>query len=155
MESINDLDPILEEVLESRGELRLPARGFSMGARYRMAGALSLRRADRIRIGTVLVYRRDGLWVAHRVIWVFPSHDARLCLTKGDAVMAPDFPAVMKGEEIAVVAGIRTGSDVMDLTTPWRRACETGKGLAGLVLAAMHQGARRALGRSPPPGHPA
>ena len=126
-----------------------------MGARYRTAEALSLRPADRTRIGTVLVYRRDGLWVAHRVIWVFPAHDARLCLTKGDAVMACDRPAVMKGEEVAIVAAIRTGKGVVDLTTPWNRACGAGRGLVGLIVAVMHQVARRALGRSPPPAHPA
>lgn len=155
MISSNELDPILEDVLKSRGELRLPAHGFSMGACYRAAEGLALRPADRIRIGTVLVYRRGGLWIAHRVIWVFPEQDARLCLTKGDAVMAFDRPAVMKGEEVAVVAALRTGNTIVDLTTPWNRACEAGRGLVGLALAAMHQVARRGLGRPPPPARPA
>lgn len=155
MATSNELDQVLEDVLKSRGELRLPARGFSMGARYRTADALSLRPAARIRIGTVLVYRRDGLWVAHRVIWVFQERDERLCLTKGDAVMACDRPAVMKGEEVAVVGAFRAGGNAVDLTTPWNRLRETGRGLIGLLAAAMFEVGRRVLGRSQPPAHPA
>ena len=143
MATSNELDQILEEVLRSRGELSLPARGFSMGVSYRNADALVLRPVARVRIGTVLVYRRGGLWVAHRVIWVFPDRDARLCLTKGDAVRAVDHPAVMKGEEIAVVSAIRTARGVTDLATPWNRAREMVRGIYGLVCATLPASLRR------------
>jgi hypothetical protein len=132
----DDLDELLLDLLHSEGKLTLPARGFSMRRHDRWADTLVLYPVDvnRLRIGSVLVFRRHGIWVAHRVIWVFPKDDPRLCVTKGDAFMAFDRPAVMKGDEVAVVGAIATGDRVQSLTaTRWIRTREKYRGLVGLA----------------------
>lgn len=78
------------EVLATFGEVRLPVTGISMLPVMWPGDLLEIRRQDpaAIRRGDVVVFRRDGRLVVHRVI----RNNGRHLLTHGDHVTRPDAP---------------------------------------------------------------
>ena len=118
-------DPVLEAALEiwSRaGEQHLiPITGRSMRPLIRDGDLVLVAHghAD-VRQGDVVVFRREGKLVAHRVLRVYGAGTGKRFLTKGDN--APQFDPLLGAEEIVGrVLAVRRGDRQMSLdTTAWR-----------------------------------
>lgn len=105
----------LASVLEEKQRLWMPAKGFSMGWHWKNAEALEIESfpAGKLRVGDVVVFRRETVWVAHRMIRIVCADDQRRFLTKGDGLWSMDAKAVAPAEVIGRVSRIRmAGSDV-------------------------------------------
>jgi hypothetical protein len=114
----------LEEVLRQTGEVTVPAFGFSMGGALGKADALVIRaaRADSVRCGDVVVFRRFDRWVAHRLIWKFGPRSEFIGLTKGDAVHGADKPHAKKSDVIGVVVACTSGRKI-HMQNSWGSRC--------------------------------
>ena len=127
----------LEEVLRQTGEVTVPAFGFSMGGVLGKADALVIRaaRAESVRCGDVVVFRRFDRWVAHRLIWKFGQRSEFIGLTKGDAVRGADRPCAEKAAVIGVVVACKCGERVHMLNTLRARCLAVFRIIFGLITA--------------------
>ena len=156
MATDGEIMSVLADALRERGELVLPASGVSMGAGFSGVEGLVIRSASITppRFGSLVVFSRGGRWLAHRVIWSFGPQSRHLCITKGDANAAWDWPFVGRGEAVGVVVGLRRDGAVQPVAAAWRRA------VASLLVALASSSARAvrkavARGRGPAAGGPA
>jgi signal peptidase I len=102
------------EVLRSFGTLRFAATGWSMLPSVWPGETLVVERVrpDQVRIGDVVVVRREGGFCAHRVIGTEDAAENRQWITQGDAMAAPD-PPVAGSDLLGRVAYlIRAGKPV-------------------------------------------
>lgn len=83
------------EVLRSFGSLRFSATGWSMLPTIWPGDTLMVERAapPEIRVGEVVLVGRDGRLCAHRVV-AKPDRSGKTWVTRGDAMSAPDRPAL-------------------------------------------------------------
>lgn len=102
----------LRAVLRERGEVVVPAEGYSMGMRYRRTDGLVLRLPERrIRVGDVVAYARGAIWVLHRVMLARGD----LLWTQGDALATLDAPPVRRDEvEAVLVARLMGGRRIRE-----------------------------------------
>lgn len=112
-----DHEVILQElasILKERGRLWIPARGFSMGPRWQMAEALDIEsmEASDLQIYDVAVFRRDAIWIAHRVIGSGPEGFR----TKGDGMWHVDAAPVTPEQIVGRVKGLRFGGGDVEIT---------------------------------------
>jgi hypothetical protein len=122
----------LRSVLREKGEVTLPAVGFSMGPRFQAAESLVIRSCSpgqRLSPGTIVVFERNDRWVAHR-LWL---KWGEIYLTGGDAIGSLDWPApqrnALDGEVVALwFHGQRIGLE--SATVWWRQP----RWMAGGVL---------------------
>jgi hypothetical protein len=128
---------------------RVPVRGQSMLPLLRPGDSVLVAHGAPLVPGDVLVYRREGQLVAHRLIRP-AAGEGRACLAQGDNLLEPDAP--VEADEIVgrVIAIQREGRTLRLDTTAWRLAgC-----LAALVMRAgarpgwvyVRRGIRRFLG---------
>ena len=104
------LEPVLEALLEDGPAVAVPAQGHSMrptilpGDRLVVAPFLGLPRP-----GQIVLVRRDGILVAHRLIDVEITPTGRLYRLQGDGEIAPDRP--VRRQEILgrITAVVRQG----------------------------------------------
>jgi hypothetical protein len=132
-----DISETLEEVLRQTGEVTVPAYGFSMGGALGKAVALVIRaaRAESVRCGDVVVFRRFDRWVAHRLIWKFGAKSEFVGLTKGDAVRGADRPCAKKTDVIGVVVACKFGERIDMLNTMRARCLAAIRVVIGLLTA--------------------
>ena len=127
-----DIMAALEETLRQEGEITLPAAGLSMQYSLGRAEALVIRPAATtpIRRGSIIVFKRHGRWIAHRVVWK-TINNAGLAeyLTKGDSTWAFDRPVVSSEEVVGVVTAMRTNGRIV----PFRGG--TVMAMVGLAIA--------------------
>lgn len=97
---------LMSEVVRGAGEASVKVTGFSMLPAIWPGDVLRVRRlsADEVRAGQVVVYRRDGKLVAHRVICA-PRGAGEAVITRGDSVPLADAP-VETSELVGQVVGI-------------------------------------------------
>jgi Peptidase S24-like len=88
------------EVLRSFGAARLAVTGTSMLPAIWPGDVLEVRRQgmDEVRRGDVVLFRRDGRLVVHRVVETLDSEGGNLLVTRGDRQRATDSP--ISNEEI-------------------------------------------------------
>jgi hypothetical protein len=154
MPDLTDSMELLAAALDAGGRIVLPSAGASMGTAFANAAAVQVDRPDRrrLRIGAVIVYRRAGAWIAHRVVWVFPPSSPWLCVTKADGVNALDRPFVRAEEWLGIVSALRFGEQWRDLAgsaARWRGVARALSGLARIPFAAVLR--RGGISRRPPP----
>ncbi len=98
---------LVRSILAQGLDATVRAGGLSMGAVFREVRDVTLRSPDRARwgAGSIVVYERDGRWIAHRVIWRFGQVTAgeSVCVTKGDGQRHVDRPFVKEEELVGVV----------------------------------------------------
>jgi hypothetical protein len=161
--SRNDILDALEEALRLHGEVVVPAAGVSMDGVFREAEGLVVHALcdESVRRGDVVVIRREGLWVVHRVVLCWGRGSRRTVVTKGDAVRTIDRPFSGPDDIVGRVVAARTPAGVVDLAGDAARRAgrriamrSLAKGL--LAGAAMLRGqARRrptSCDRRPPSG---
>jgi signal peptidase I len=110
---------LASEVLDIFGHARLPVTGISMLPAMWPGDSLEIVRQESaaIRRGDVVVFRRDGRFVVHRVI---QKNGDRL-LTQGDHLTRPDAPVPLS-EVLGCVAAIERGGRRMHpRLTAWTR----------------------------------
>lgn len=115
---------VLEQVLAERGEVLVPAYGFSMGKAWRRAGQLRILTADgAIRLGAVVVFRRDDRWIAHRVVARRKTAAGEMeFITKGDAAGVCDSPPIAQRDVVGIVTGVMdTNGRSQAVNTPFKR----------------------------------
>lgn len=85
--------------------------------------------------GAVVVFERNGQWIAHRVVWRLPGgrRDGAACITKGDGVCGIDRPFVRQGELVGIVAGLLHEGQTRDMTCAVRRIQGVWTVLRGLM----------------------
>jgi len=132
----------LRSVLLERGEITLPATGFSMGPMFQSAESLVIRSCSHspaLSPGAILVFERNEGWVAHR-LWMKWGD---VYLTGGDAVWTLDWPPLRRdGITGRVVALWRNGRRV-ELESGmawWRRPRWITGGILRLLRKALGWG---------------
>jgi signal peptidase I len=138
------------EVARTFGELRLNVTGSSMLPAIWPGDELLVQRRDicEIQPGQVILYRRDGGVVAHRV----KARDGERLITRGDALGQDDLPVGIEEIVGVVVAATRRGRAVKLELTPARRVaawtfCRSG--LLTRVLLHVHLRYGRSTGMTP------
>jgi signal peptidase I len=106
------------EVLASFGEARLPVTGSSMFPSMQPGDLLEIRRpAGPIQTGDVVVFKRHGRLVVHRVV----GQTGDLFITRGDRLRYPDAP-VPAADILGFVTAIeRRGRRIAPRLTALRR----------------------------------
>ena len=107
------LDALAAAVRQGR-PVTVPVSGVSMGARFSGVDAIVITPVPfaSVRIGTIIVYRRNDKWVAHRVVRVIRSVSGRAYVTKGDAIHRFDDPPVSETGYIGVVTAVQSGARI-------------------------------------------
>jgi hypothetical protein len=121
----------LAQVIREAERFVLPARGVSMGSGFSGVDGLILRgiRHARPGLGSILLFQRADLWVAHRVIARRRGAQGDAFLTRGDANAMFDHPWVEPADLLAQVIGVvRGGADhsfgfADRLAGAWRWMC--------------------------------
>lgn len=146
----DDLLDALKEALDKRGELIIPPAGYSMGSAWnRVEGVVMrpLQAGKKLSWGRVGVFRREGRWIIHRIIFPWIGR----VLTKGDAVWSPDWPLVPQSEFQAEVVALQfKDGRRIDLTRPGSRLQGRLRSVAGwgeVALYVMKQAAIRLFSR--------
>jgi len=82
------------EVLRSTGSLRVPAVGRSMVPTIWPGDTLAVVQVtmEEVNVGDIVVTRREGCLVSHRVVSIADSSDGPLLVTQGDAAWTKDQP---------------------------------------------------------------
>ncbi|MEI6150679.1 MAG: hypothetical protein WCS01_16405 [bacterium] len=127
--------------------VEVAASGLSMGAAFASGSRLVLK-IVRWGCGDVVVFERDGRWIAHRVLWKcpLPNRSGVACVTKGDGVSGVDRPFVRTEELVGVVVGVIREKQVIELTHAHNRL----KGLWRVARGLMAMCARKVFpGRAP------
>ena len=118
-------DPILEATLQiwgqAGGQHSIPITGRSMLPLIRDGDLVLVAHGHAaVRQGDVVVFRREGELVAHRVLRVYGSGAGKRFLTKGDNALRLD-PLLSAEEIVGRVLDVRRGDRQMSLdTTAWR-----------------------------------
>ena len=149
----SDILSLLEETLQTEGEVTVPSAGLSMGRRMAGADALVIRHAApaEVRFGSIVAYRSGGRWVAHRVIWRFGRDSGWLAITKGDGNPGPDLPFLAKRDMVGLVVAMHRGDRIIRLDGGLSRIASVGAALTGLASVAAYsflRGLRRRLRRA-------
>ena len=102
------------EVLRSFGSLRFSATGWSMLPTIWPGDTLMVERAapNEIRVGEVVLLGRDGRLCAHRVVAKPDGSGKTPWITRGDAMSAPDRPA-LESEVLGRVAYLIRGGSLI------------------------------------------
>jgi len=100
--------------LDLRGHIELPARGISMGRKWRQATSLSIVVHEKqfSLWGKVLVYKTPAGLVAHRAVRFVKRDGKRWWITKGDGFFTPDRLPVFEDAVIGVVDAIKQNDQV-------------------------------------------
>ena len=95
---------LAEEVLRSFGNLRLRVTGLSMIPSVWPGDLLLIRRQEISQIfpGDIVLFARDGRFIAHRVMVRTDDHETTRLITRGDALPAED-PAMTAAELLGKV----------------------------------------------------
>lgn len=121
----------LRGVLRERGQVSLPAAGYSMGPTFRAADSLIIRAIPAgvaLPPGRIVIFERQGHWVAHRLWLKWGAY----CLTGGDAVGTLDWPPPHRSTIEGVVSGLLINGMPVDLDARqdlWGRLPWIGRGL--------------------------
>jgi signal peptidase I len=104
------------EVLRAFGELRFVEAGWSMLPTVRPGDTLVFERMDQdhdqVRVGDIVLVRRDARLCTHRVISKTKASGTAYCITQGDAVPVADRP-VLESELLGRVSYLmRAGKPV-------------------------------------------
>lgn len=132
---------LVRETVAQGLDATVRAEGLSMGSGFRKVHAITIRRPDRVRwgIGSIVVFERDGRWIAHRVVWRFGDvAEKRIaCMTKGDGNGYLDRPFVKEVELIGVVVAIRGASGNENVLSGKARLAGWGKVVVGLSVCVL------------------
>ena len=131
--------PVLATVLEARGRLECRAAGVSMGAWGKAVDTLVLAPppGDPVTPGTVVVYPRGDVMVAHRVVRRYREGGRWHYLTWGDGAGWADPDPVSHATLLAVVIEVRGPSGTVNLATCRRRALARWRVVVTLLSAAL------------------
>jgi hypothetical protein len=118
-----DIMETLETALAERGELCLPASGFSMGPKPGGAQGLVIQSTagQPPPFGSIVVFRRNGQWVAHRLVRRIRRNGQTLCITKGDALGCTDSPPVPEKRIVGIMTGYTSQDTFHTLNRPFQR----------------------------------
>jgi len=111
------------EVAERFGEVRLRVNGASMAPSIWPGDVLTVRRVGlaELRNRDVILYRRQEVLIAHRVIQVGNDH----VITKGDTLLRHD-PELHASDLVGQVVGIeRNGRHIRPQYSNWQRAASS------------------------------
>lgn len=114
-------------LLLDKGNLRMPIHGRSMAPSIVDPMVLQIGSARRVRIGDVIVFRRDDVRVAHRVI----AFDRHGCTTSGDAqphVMEYVSHGSVLGRVVAIWSDASAGARQQTRWAVYARAWYFGRG---------------------------
>ena len=126
------------QVLTAGRSVTLSAGGLSMGTGWGDVEAVTIAPVPkRITRGMVVVFARDGLWVAHRVIGFVRIAGIHHLLTKGDGVRRVDQPPVRTDEPMGIVASIWRCGRAISLRTPGARLRHWCRAIVELFLSAL------------------
>ena len=115
MSTDHDIMNLLAETLRQGAPLRVAARGLSMGRRFSRVDEVVIR-PERPHLGSVIVFRRAGQWIAHRVIWHVHSGSETIYITRGDGELTVDRPFIRESECVGVVTGVGQNGYISDLS---------------------------------------
>jgi hypothetical protein len=147
MKTPEEIAAARQEVLRACDRLIVPVLGVSMGKAFMGVEALQVRGAAHGTPGwgAVVVFRRSGRLIAHRVIWRRRRPEGFHLLTRGDANPLFDYPWVTPADLVGVVEGVVRGGVEIPFSRAdrWRGA---GQWLRGLLLLAWRRLRRASTG---------
>lgn len=141
----DDILGLLSEAIQSWPGVRIPVSGRSMGPAFEHVTDIMVVPcgAASIRLGSLVVFQRGGLWVVHRVVGT--TKGGATYLTKGDGLDHLDAPAVRPDEIRGIVIGLGFGDGrFVDLRSPWGRLKSRARVIHWLI---------KRFGTDPKPSH--
>ena len=142
------------EVLNSCGRVRLATRGYSMLPSLWPGDVLTIRAAqlDELSEGKLVLFRREGRFVTHRVLRKAQVNGQTCLITRGDSMLREDHPVIPSEVLGEVISTKRDGRELKQVPacTPIVR----GVGLAlsgwgrlrGVVVRLRQRGRDRSFG---------
>ena len=140
-------DTVVEAMLnvwaQTKGRHYLSAAGSSMFPLIREGDRILVECCSTgIRRGDIIVFRRKGRFIAHRVLRMHREAPEPIFITKGDNALHTD-PPIQAKEIVGRVLAIRKGSREISLVTPFWRASGRVIALSMMPWAMVyHQGRR-------------
>lgn len=102
---------LLEAVAGAVGRgstIAIPVSGRSMGAEFAKARNIFIQpfNPSAVRLGSVIVFARNGRWIVHRVMWKSGQGKNAFYITKGDNAGQMDHPYVPTSDVQGLVTGV-------------------------------------------------
>jgi len=82
------------DLLDASLDVKLKASGFSMYPLIKPGDIITVRRAviEELQPGAIIVFKREGNWIAHRIKKITTEGNKRIFITKGDSNFKSDAP---------------------------------------------------------------
>lgn len=151
MISNHDILELMGDAVQSGDGVRLGVAGRSMGPAFATATDVRIIPCDAtsIPVGRLVVFQREGRWVAHRVMRRESGDGGLVYLTKGDGLVDLDVPGIRSVEIKGMVSGWWSdGGRYFDLLSLRAR-------ISGWLVVLRYRLGRLIApsGRGPMPGH--
>lgn len=137
MEDIRYQEVIHHLILRYLGngkKIALRVSGKSMHPLMRGGDPIQIEKCDpkELFIGDIITFKKDGLYVTHRVLWLTKKGNGIRLITKGDNEINTD-PPVLPLSVLGKVAFIERGNRTLRLNTPFWRSMNRLLGVISLV----------------------
>lgn len=118
-----------------------------MGQAFSAADGIVIQRADpsQVRLGAVVVVRRDTRWIVHRLLITWRTRAGRRLLTKGDAARLWDWPPAGEDALVGMVVAVRYG-EAISCSARVRSGMLAMRSLLGAALAHTGAGLKSLVG---------
>lgn len=116
------IDHLIQEELGNGKKITLRVSGDSMHPLMREGDPIHIEKCDpkELSIGDIITFKKDDVYVTHRVLWVLKKGDTIRFITKGDNEINAD-PPVSPKHILGRAVAIRSANRTLHLETPfWR-----------------------------------
>ena len=136
--------------LGNGNKIALRVSGRSMYPLMRDGDPIYIEKCDpkELSIGDIITFKKDGLYVTHRVLWLTKKGNGIRLITKGDNEINTD-PPVSPVSVLGKVASIQRGNRTLHISTPFWRFANRLLGVFFLAETASILLYRFTLGRFP------
>ena len=113
---------LVREQLDNGRKIALRVFGRSMHPLVKKGDPVYVKKCDakELSIGDIVTFKKDDVYVTHRVLWALKKGNTLRLITKGDNEVTVD-PPVSPGQILGKVAAVEKGDHILHLESPpWR-----------------------------------
>lgn len=113
------IDHLIQEELGNGKKITLRVSGDSMHPLMREGDPIHIEKCDpkELSIGDIITFKKDDVYVTHRVLWVLKKGDTIIFITKGDNKINTD-PPVLPDHVVGKVILVRRRDRTIDFDAP-------------------------------------